>query len=214
MRRALAEVSFSSDPKRVKEALSYLEKAAVKPKTAKAYKEEVAKFVEFADLTSHPFVEDDDVDVCLVSYMNKLYFDGHQSWRGQKLMAALAHVDTGFSKKGGRSLPRAWRTLKGWLMRTPGRSRKLQPWCFWAAVAADLNRRGHLDMGPYVILLVSCYPRPSECLGLRRGDLIAPALGVSPSGVLIFQEHRERRSKSGGRRPGRWTTRFRWTSRR
>ena len=198
MRRAPAEVALSSDPKAVKDSLSFLEKAAVKPKTARAYKEEVSKFVAFADLTSHPLEEDGDIDVCLVSYMNKLYFDGHQSWRGQKLMAALAHIDTGFSKKGGRHLPRAWRALRGWLLKTPGRSRKPQPWCFWAAVAADLNRRGHMDMGLFVLLLVSCYLRPSECLSLRRGDLIAPAAGASHFwSLLIFQEHRDRRSKTG-----------------
>ena len=198
VRRALAEVSLSSDPVRVRDALSFLEKAAVKPKTAKAYKEAVAQFVEFADLLSHPLVEDEDVDLCLVSFMNKLYFEGHQSWRGQKLMAALAHVDTGFGKKGSRSLPRAWRTLKGWLMKTPGRSRRPQPWCFWAAVAADLNRRGHLDMCLYVLLLVSCYLRPSEGLSLRRGDLMAPAAGASRFwSLLIFQEQHGRRSKTG-----------------
>ena len=50
MRWALAEVAFSSDPKLAKDAPTFLEKSAVKPKTAKAYKEEVAKFVAFADL--------------------------------------------------------------------------------------------------------------------------------------------------------------------
>lgn len=198
VRRALAEVAYSTDPKQVKEALSFLEKGSVKPKTALAYKEEVGKFVAYADLVSQPLVEDAEVDVCLVSYMNKLYFDGHQSWRGQKLMSALAHIDCGFGKKGGRLLPRAWRALKGWLLKTPGRTRKPQPWCFWAGVAADLNRRGHLDMALYVLLLVSCYLRPSECLSLRRGDLIAPAQSVSRWwSLLIFQEHRERRSKTG-----------------
>ena len=182
----------------MKGPLSFLEKASVKPKTAAAYKDEVSKFVDFADLVCQPLVEDVDVDVCLVSYMNKLFFDGHQSWRGQKLMAALAHVDCGFGRKGCRHLPRAWRALKGWLLKTPGRTRKPQPWCFWAAVSADLNRRGHLDMALYVLLLVSCYLRPSEGLGLRRGDLMAPARGVSHWwSLLIFQEHRERRSKTG-----------------
>ena len=198
VRRALAEVAFSSDPKLAKESLTFLEKSAVKPKTAQAYKDEVQKFVQFADLVSAPLVVDADVDVCLVSYMNKLYFEGHQSWRGSKLMAALAHVDGGFGRKGGRHLPRAWRALKGWLLKTPGRSRRPQPWCFWAAIAADLNRRGLLDMALYVLLLVSCYLRPSEALGLRRGDLIAPARGASRYwSLLIFQEHRERRSKTG-----------------
>ena len=49
-----------------------------------------------------------------------------------------------------------------------------------------------------VLPLVSCYLRPSKCLGLRRGNLISPALGASRFlSLLVFQEHRERRSKAG-----------------
>ena len=50
VRRALAEVAYSTDPKQVKEALSFLDKGSVKPKTAFAYKEEAGKFVAYADL--------------------------------------------------------------------------------------------------------------------------------------------------------------------
>ena len=79
IRRCLADVAYSSDPQSCKAALSFLERASVKPKTSKAYREEVEKFVGFADLVSAPLGEDADVDVCLVSCMNKLYFEEHQS---------------------------------------------------------------------------------------------------------------------------------------
>ena len=110
---------FSSDPLSTQRALSFLERGAVKRKTAVAYRLEVECFVCFADLVSAPLVEDVDIDIGLVPYFNKLYFCGEQIWKGQKLMAALNHVDGGFGRKGSRSLPRAWRALRGWILKTP-----------------------------------------------------------------------------------------------
>ena len=96
----------------------------MKPKTAVAYRPGVESFVRFADLVSAPLVEDVDIDISLAAYFNKLYFCGEQSWKGQKLMAALNHMDGGFGRKGSWSLPRAWRALRGWILKTPGMSRK------------------------------------------------------------------------------------------
>ena len=78
--------------------------------------------------------------------MNKLYFEGQQTWRGQKLMAALDHVDGGFTKKGSRRLPRAWRVLPGVLSIQPRRALQAlgqPPTALLGEAAVDMGESCH-----------------------------------------------------------------------
>ena len=196
-RKAMGTVLVSTDATKVAAAMSSLEKTSVQPSTARAYREQVGLFVRHGDKSGTRLVEGAQVDVNLVAYMDVLYFQGNHSWRGQRLMAGLMFADGGSSKRGSRSLPRAWRALRGWKLLTPGRSRQPQPWCFWMGVAAILSRMGHTDMGVCIIIRVCCYLRPSGGVGLRNCDLQPPARGaVELWSLLSFREENPERSKT------------------
>ena len=101
-----------------------LEVIAVTPKVERYYKLSLSKFILWADEQRIGLTSDSSVDIALTRYMTELYLCGHQSSEGDKLLAALLHFAPEWGKFGHRSIPRAWRSLRGWRRRCPSRSRR------------------------------------------------------------------------------------------
>ena len=122
-----------------------------------------------------------DWDEALVSFVNRRFFEGHQAYIGEVVLCAVIDRLPEFSKGGSRSLPRAWKCVKGWRRLTPGRSRRAWPWAYWAGMAAQMAKQGELIMAVFLLVAVSTYARPSELLALRRADLHPTSPGISKS---------------------------------
>ena len=174
---------------------SFLEQSSVTPKVLERYQSEVAGFTAFAG--SQPLVTDGQVDGVLVEYFNYLFFKGWDANKGEQILAGLMCLAPEFSRAGHRQLPRAFRCLKGWRRRAPGRSRRSWPLALWAGVAWRLVERGLLQMAVFLMISVSSYLRPNELMSLKRGGIIAPAAGISPYwNLLLFPSQQAERSKT------------------
>ena len=138
------------------------------------------------------------MDAALVEYFNTLYLSGHQGHRGEKILAALLDRYPQYGRLGSKKIPRAWRAVRGWRKLTPGTSRRPESLGFWSAVAVELVRQGQLQMAVFTLLSLSAYLRPSEAMGLRRGDVIAPATGVTQHwSLLVAPSERGLATKTG-----------------
>lgn len=115
-----------------------------------------------------------------------------------RVLAGVMFLEPRYSKVGAFKLPRAWRSLAGWRCATASRSRVPHPLRFWCALATDLTSRSFLSIAILVLVSVSAYLGPSEALGIKKGDIIAPARGVTPCwSFLLFREELPDRSKAG-----------------
>lgn len=88
--------------------------------------------------------------------MNQEYERGQQSWRGEKLVAAIMPVDKSYSRNGWRKLPRGLRCFRGWRLLCPTTSRILHTWLVWAALAIELVRLGYPAFAVGILILVDC----------------------------------------------------------
>ena len=174
-----------------------LEIISVGPKVERYYKLALEKFVTWADKSSKALTSDGKIDEALTQYMTEMFLTGLQSSEGDKLLAGLLHFAPEWGKFGHRTIPRAWRALRGWRRRCPSRSRRPWPLEVWAAMAWKMAQNGHWAMALYTLLLVCTYMRPGEALQLRRGDLVPPAPGVLTSwSILLFPQERMAMSKT------------------
>ena len=160
---------------------SFLEKNTVEPKSQFRYDSSLRTFLAYTEANSLPLTTSLDWDEALVTFMNRRFFEGHQAYIGEVLICAVMDKLPEFSKGGNRSLPRAWKCVKGWRRLTPGRSRRAWPWALWAGMATHLVSAGELSAAVLLLTLVSTYARPSEIFALRRADLHAPVTGISRS---------------------------------
>ncbi|CAE7489577.1 unnamed protein product, partial [Symbiodinium natans] len=193
-RRAKAMVDHHLD------GVSHLEQQAVGEATSKQYQKELQSFLSFAKPRGLVMTNAKIVDGLLVDYMNRMYLDGHQSYRrrADRLMAAILHRFPQFGRLGDQKLPRAWRALKGYRRLTPGKSRLAYPLALWAAFAVELKRLGCLRMALFMLLAVSTYARPSELLRAKVVSLVRPARGITSSwSLLLAPEEEEIATKTG-----------------
>ena len=175
--------------------LTFLEHSAVM--NNERYEKVLQKFLTWPLLRGVRLVEDSEVDDATVRWSNAMYLLGMQANLGETLLAALCHAAPEFGKFGSRKLPRFHRALKGWRRRTPARSRAPHTFSMWCSMAWELCARGHFLMALYILWCVCLYMRPSEPLGILRGDLQKPVLNVSRRWqLLLFPEERSDRSKT------------------
>ena len=112
LRQALKLYALSQSPVECAENLTFLKEVSVGRDVGKAYKMEAQAFFVYATEEKLRLVEADEIDRGIVAYMNRLDFQGHQAWRGQKLLAALNFLDGTLGRNGARKIPRSWRSLK------------------------------------------------------------------------------------------------------
>ncbi len=73
-------------------------------------------------------VEPGDFEMMILSYMDKLFFDGRPAAHGEKLFASICFFLPNHAKGAGASFPRIPRALRGWRKAVPVQSRLPLPW--------------------------------------------------------------------------------------
>jgi hypothetical protein len=178
--------------------LTPLEAKTVAKKTMKGYRQEVEGWTGWSQKHDHPVTTAGGLDASLLLYLNFLFSLGWHVSKGEKLMAGIWHFFPEAGKAGNVQLPRALRALKGWRKATPRRSRLPYPWQVWCAMAVEALRDGFVRLAFGLLLAVEAYLRPSELLGVKCGDFIAPAHGGVAAWVLLLHpSERGERSKVG-----------------
>ena len=89
---------------------TFLEESIVKEKTTVKYRKELSAFTTSCTV---PLEIDPVINVVLVSYMQKLYEQGHQPSRQECLLAKLLFLWPAFGKLGTDTLPRARKAARG-----------------------------------------------------------------------------------------------------
>eukprot|EP00435_Cladocopium_sp_Y103_P034787 s2991_g9.t1 len=164
----------------------------------KVYKEELSNFLNFARPLGLDVEKAESLDRMVVDYMNRLYVQGFQVYKADRLAAAILHFYPAFGRMGSLKLPRMWRALKGYRKLCPGKSRLAYPLPIWAAVANRMREMGQLRMAIFVMVAVSSYARPSELLRMRVFSLVRPSAGITSSwSLLLSPEDLPERSKTG-----------------
>ena len=160
-----------------------------------AYNEVLGEWLAFA--SGDRLVADAEADDSLTRWANSAYRRGFSANKGEKLLRALMRKVPEFGRFGNRHVPRCHRALEGWRRRTPPRSRDPHAFPIWATLIWEFCRAGEWLMAIYILVMVVCYFRPSEPLGIQRRDVQPPAHGTTNRWtVLLFPEARPERSKT------------------
>ena len=141
------------------------------------------------------------LDVTLLLRMHENYFDGeHVMGMARTLVAALIFLRLDL-EGGGHELPRARAAMLGWSKLAPPLSRLPLPWSTTAAIANWVALQGAFDMAVHTFLTFVLYPRPSEALRIRHGDLVAPsrrgAKNLCKWSVILHPQEGGTASKTG-----------------
>jgi hypothetical protein len=178
--------------------MTYLEHAAVFPKTEKKYADALARWTSWTQSEGLSVAQPGQIDQALVQFFNHLFFAGQNPWRGECLVAAILHKQPHLGKLGSNSLPRALRCLRGWRRLCPSRTRVPYSWDVWCAVAAEMARLGLLRMAIAILVGVDAYLRPSELVALTAGSLVPPSPESGEAwSLLLHPASRGARSKVG-----------------
>ena len=178
-RRGRHHVRKYVDAAMTADAQSFLEQNTVGHRSKARYDLSLKSFLAFSDRHGLALQTSKQLDDALAVFMNRGFFEGHQAYMGEVVICAVMDKLPEFSKRGSRSLPWAWKCVKGWRRLTPGRSRRAWPWAFWAGMATSLARAGELACAIILLVSVSTYARPSEIFALRKDDLHPPVAGIS-----------------------------------
>ncbi len=106
----------------------------------------------------------------MCDYFDYLYFSGAQAHEAEKSKAALVHCLPDLNIQ--TSLPRMLRALNGFRKLSPGSSRFPLPWEVLGAMIGWLTSFGHAEMALALIVMFTCYLRPSELMWLRICDVM------------------------------------------
>lgn len=178
---------------------TFLEHRAVKAESSAQYRLALEQFMDFSLPRGLEIDNAERVDRLLVDFLNKLYQEGHQAYKGDRVIAAFMHENPQYGRNGDRKIPRTWRAIKGFRKMCPGKSRKAYPLAVWAAMAIQMKEMKQLRMAIFLLMAVSSYSRPSELLRARVFSLVRPARGVTSSwSLLLSPEERAHSSKTGG----------------
>mmetsp|Transcript_1875 Transcript_1875/g.4097 ORF Transcript_1875/g.4097 Transcript_1875/m.4097 type:complete len:437 (+) Transcript_1875:86-1396(+) len=177
---------------------SMLEQRSVTPGVRQRYERMVTGLQTFATDKGLKLKEPPQVDEAIVQYMHKLFFEGADVSTGTYLLVGYQALHPQYSRTGELQLPRSVQALKGWKKLSPPRSRVATSAFVVSAIAAELTRRGLLQMALWVLLGFGCYLRPASNLKLRRGSLLPPvAAATSKWGLLLHPSEYNERSKTG-----------------
>ena len=178
--------------------LSLLESRAVMVSISKQYSQELNQFMDFGRPRGLDTKDEDMMDGTMVEYLNQMFLQGHQSYRADRLIAAVLHYYPEYGRMGAKKLRRTWRAIRGYRKLTPGKSRKAYPLALWCAMAVELKKQGKLRMSVFLMLSVSTYARPSELLRARLFSMVRPHSGVTGHwSMLLSPEEQGTQTKTG-----------------
>ena len=152
---------------------------------------ELQMFLDLAPPRKLDISKEKNMDKLLTDYLNRMYLDGHQSYRADRLIAAILHRFPEFGRMGNQKLPHTWRAIRGYRKLTPGRTRQAFPLAVWAAFAVEMVRRGALRMALFLLVALSSYARPSELLRAKVCSLVRPANGITRTWSLLLAPEEE-----------------------
>jgi hypothetical protein len=130
---------------------SYLELQSVTPGTLKQYLDGLGLAFASPDFCLTQ-ASQSETETKLVEWMYSQCYKGDGPNTGEKVLAALMALLPQYSRSGSMHIPRVFRTLAGWRRLVPHRSKKLQPWAVWTAIAVEMCREGELRAAIGVLL--------------------------------------------------------------
>jgi len=154
--------------------MSYLEAQTITGNTLSQYSNEKDGYEKWTRLPAWKSVSEIDLDVDLVKFITHLFFQGHDSSKGYKLLASIMFHDPRYSKAGIRKLPRAWRAMKGWHKLCPSVSKAPHAFPVFCAFANYFVQIKETAVGLFMMMSLSSYGRPGSMLRLQPEFIIKP----------------------------------------
>ena len=142
------------------EGLSVLEASSVLPSTAKDYANRLAEFNEFLRQAGSSWSSEEELDVLITEFFDMKYWEGAPSGDGSKFLAAVAFAMPRFSKRLQLALPRACRSMKGWVKLAPPEQRLPCPMVVLCCILAWFLRRQMVAHAVCLYLQFLTYLRP------------------------------------------------------
>ena len=174
---------------------SFLEQAAVSPRTARDYQFRIAVFHQFCRLSKLSIRSAPQIDTCLTIFFEQCFKDGMSINEVTKFLAAIIDSRPELSSK--HMLVHSRRALKGWRNLDPGTSRPPEAWPVVALLASKMVEANKVIHALFILTMFATYCRPFELLQLQKRDLVeSRALGTQWSLVLNKSEDMEQ-SKTG-----------------
>ena len=202
--RRLRYPETSSKPIETSE-LTLLERRSVGETTERDYRLRYDQFLMWCRQTRllHEKMnsEKELLDNAALLWMHERFFEGADGTEGSKLLAVIAYFRFDLVARPGPFLPRSRRASKGWLKLAPPRARLPTPWPVAGLIADYLAAKGLWWHALYVVVSFVFYLRPSEALGLRCHQVIAPVARGGRAyrhwSLVLFPGELETRSKTG-----------------
>jgi len=161
------------------------------------YVNELKGFSKYAAVSTVTEIADSELDQKLIGYMERLLLDGVHPAHGSKLLAAVLLVRPEVGKGAKPGIPRAWRSLKGWLKITPPRSRLPAPFPIWCSVMNGFVARTRVDLAVFTLMSVDTYARPGQLLKVRSPCLHPPSPACAFWAIQLDPEFLDVPSKTG-----------------
>jgi len=199
LRRRAKERQQKHGPLRdTSQALGITEEASVSKNSRAAYLYRVQDFLNSEGLT-HLNVDPVVLDAKLSRHIDRLYLSGKRPSTGEKLLAGVCFLCPKYGGKGAAFLPRAARSLRGWKVLSPRRTKRPLPWELCLLYASRFWRKGKKEMAVCWLTMVDSYSRPTELIDMIPSQVILPAPIRGAGGVsLSFNpEHLGKPSKTG-----------------
>ena len=153
---------------------SRLETVAVKPPTAKDYKNRLKKFDDFCNRNQLDADTEHELDLALLEFFDEMFLDKEPLDVGTKTLAAVGDRRPEFyrSSRSGK-LPRARRALQGWGKVDPLAARLPLPWPVVLALAAVAAMLKDLKLCIAILVAADGYLRPTDLLDIQPEDVTA-----------------------------------------
>ena len=141
---------------------SFLEITAVGLACLTGYKSRLTALLQWSSTRRLHWSSNNELDTVLVSYFDKMYFEGFSSADGSKTLAAIKHFKPEVGRHGPLSLARSERCIKSWIRSAPRHQRVPLTFVVLAAI------------------LVYLVYHPGTCDLLRVAQLLPPAPEAGP----------------------------------
>lgn len=154
--------------------LTYLEMRSVRPQTIKDYQQRLDRFRKWLTLSSAHLTNLEDLDLCLVEFMNEMFSKGEGIDTGIRVHAAVRFFYPQLGRPSSGTLPRTVRALKGWAIAAPPRQRLPLPIEALGAIMGQMMKLNKAEMALRVFIQFLTYLRPGELSGLTVGQMVPP----------------------------------------
>lgn len=147
--------------------------STIRAPTLLRYSRAVASFEHFCASRRLPLGTLPNVDLALQQYLLLLYEDGANICGGRNTLYGFKLIRLRATSRD--LLPRAVLSLKGWVVRCPGRMRLPLPEAIVFWLASTALQLGHVEVAIAISLQLDTYARPSEIVSLTMGQILPPA---------------------------------------